>query len=172
MTFSAEQTQSQVLGFYANANVGFDNAVPATTTLFRTLGVDDQLAVLWFIYTEMGKSITPAAPGAARLQFAEGLLEQVKQLSHADQLQFMRDLVNKTSTPLTRAYGVLGTNTKLAFWFVLAELMRSGEVVPMPNGYQLARDGRKVLDAVRQLDMSQQITVLRNAVVNMGVDPF
>ncbi|MBW3586930.1 MAG: Orange carotenoid protein, partial [Cyanobacteria bacterium 0813] len=26
----------------------------------QTLSVDDQLALLWFVYTEMGKSITPA----------------------------------------------------------------------------------------------------------------
>ena len=26
----------------------------------QSLSVDDQLGVLWFVYTEMGKSITPA----------------------------------------------------------------------------------------------------------------
>lgn len=94
--------------------------------------MDDKLGLLWFIYTETGRSITAAAPGTARLQLAEGLLNQVKALSFDDQLQFMRDLVANVDTPLTRAYGVFSPNTKLAFWYQLAELMKQGFVVPVP----------------------------------------
>jgi len=66
----------------------------------------------------------------------------------------------------------LSTNTKLAFWYELSELMVQGFVVPMPPGYQPSRDVVKVLEAIKQLDFGQQITVLRNTVVNMGVDPL
>ncbi len=147
-------------------------AVQDVTTLFNCLSIDDQLGLLWFIYTETGRSITAAAPGTARLQLAEGLLKQVKALSFDDQLQFMRDLVAKADTPLTRAYGVFSPNTKLAFWYQLAELMKQGFVVPVPPGYRLSRDADRVFEAIKALDFGQQITVLRNVVVNMGVDPL
>ncbi|MDS3860822.1 orange carotenoid protein N-terminal domain-containing protein [Thermosynechococcaceae cyanobacterium BACA0444] len=149
-----------------------NTAVQDTTTLFNCLSVDDKLGLLWFLYTECGRSITAAAPGTARLQLAEGLLNQVKSLNFDAQLQFMRDLVTHTATHLTQAYGVFSPNTKLAFWFQLAELMRQGFVVPMPPGYALSRDAEQAFTAIKNLDFGQQITVLRNAVVEMGVDPF
>lgn len=172
MVLSNELAQSRFASFYNNTADQLADAVPATTTLFQNLSVDDKLAVLWFIYTELGRSITPAAPGAARLQLAEGLLNQIKQMSQAEQLQVMRDLVAQVSTPITRSYGVLSANTKLAFWYQLGVWMTECIVIPMPAGYQLSRDGEKVLQAIQQLDMGQQITVLRNVVVEMGVDPL
>ena len=60
------------------SNTQVPSPIPATIALFDQLGVDDQLAYLWYAYTEMGKTITPAAPGAARLQLAESLLNQIK----------------------------------------------------------------------------------------------
>ena len=148
------------------------DAVPATTAQIKRLSVDDQLALLWFAYTEIGRSITPAAPGAARLQLAEGLLNQIKQMSHAEQFQVMRDLVTKANTQISRSYGILSINTKLAFWYQLAEMMKNGFVVPVPAGYRMSRDTEKALETLQQLDFGQQITVLRNAVVDMGVDPL
>jgi len=171
MAFTTEFNPTVISNPYA-ANSRSVDAVPATTALFKRLTVDDQLAVLWFAYTEMGRSITPAAPGAARLQLAEGLLEQIKQMPHDDQLKVMRDLADNVNTPISRSYGVFSVNTKLAFWYQLAELMNQGFVVPMPAGYQLSGEGQEVLTAIKRLDIGQQITVLRNAVVGMGVDPL
>lgn len=148
------------------------DVVPTTIASFKRLSVDDQLALLWFAYTEMGNSITPAAPGAARLQFASGILEQLVQMSHPDQLQVMRDLASNINSPISRTYGILSVNTKLAFWYQLAELMNQGVVVPVPAGYQMSRDAEKVLETIKSLDFGQQITVLRNTVVDMGIDPL
>lgn len=170
MTFSTEFRPAVVSNPYVSGNQV--DAVAATTALFQQLAVDDQLAVLWYAYTEIGRSITPAAPGVARLQLAEGLLNQIKQMSHAEQLEVMRDLATNADTQVSRSYGVLSVNTKLAFWYQLAEWMNQGFVVPMPPGYQLSAAGQAVLDQLKQLDMGQQITVLRKAVVNMGVDPL
>lgn len=170
MTYTTESASTISNRF--NANTQLADAVPATVALFQRLSIDDQLALLWYAYTEMGSSITPAAPGAARLQLAEGLLNQIKQMSHPEQLQVMRDLATKRNTAISRAYGVLSTNTKLAFWFQLSEYMVQGIVVPMPPGYTPSRDVVTVLNAIKQLDFGQQITVLRNTVVDMGVDPL
>ncbi len=148
------------------------DAVATTTNLIKTLGTDDQLALLWYVYTEMGFSITPAAPGVARMQLAEGLLNQIKAMEPAAQLEAMRDLAENKNTPVSRAYGLFSVNTKLGFWFELSELMAKNLVISMPAGYQMTRDVAYTLDAIKNLDFGQQITVLRNAVVNMGVDPL
>jgi Orange carotenoid protein, N-terminal/Nuclear transport factor 2 (NTF2) domain len=144
--------------------------IPATIALFDQLGVDDQLAYLWYAYTEMGKTITPAAPGAARLQLAESLLTQIKQMSRAEQTQVMRDLASRADTPISRSYGFFSVNTKLAFWYELGELMKQGVVAPIPEGYQMSPGVLYVLEETKRLDPGQQITVLRNTVVDMGFD--
>lgn len=41
--------------------------IPATTARFNQLNAEDQLALIWFAYLEMGKGITIAAPGAANM---------------------------------------------------------------------------------------------------------
>lgn len=148
------------------------NVVESTIAAIRQLTTDDQLGLLWTLYKNMGGSITPAAPGAARLQFAEGLLEQVKAMPHSSQLQFMRDLVENQRTPETRAYGVLTNNTKLAFWYQLAVLMTSGSVIPVPEYYKLSGTALRLFTDVSRLDFGQQITVMRQAVVDMGFDPL
>lgn len=165
MTYTVDTQFKQV-------SVGFAAPVTDAIAAFKGLTTDEQLGLLWVIYENMGRSITPAAPGAARLQFAEGLLNDVKALPQQDQLQFMRDLVEKKNNSLTRSYGVLTNNTKLAFWYQLAEAMRAGEVIPVPSFYKLGQQAVAVFGRISKLEFNQQITVLRQAVVDMGVDPI
>jgi hypothetical protein len=150
----------------------YSESITAAISVFRALSLDDQLAVLWSVYTEMGRSITPAATGTVRLQMAEGLLNQIKQMNPAEQLEAMRDLAGQRNTPISRSYGILSPNTKLAFWYELSDLMVKRLVVPMPVSYQLSRDGAQVLETLKQLDFGQQITILRKIVSDMGVDPL
>jgi len=88
-------TYSTIAPITPQATVG---VVASTLTAIRQLTTDDQLGLLWTLYKNMGRAITPAAPVAARLQFAEGLLEQVKAMPHTLQLQFMRNLIENTKT--------------------------------------------------------------------------
>ncbi|MBD2357853.1 orange carotenoid protein [Tolypothrix sp. FACHB-123] len=171
MTFTSDSASTN-FSSALNYSTQPGDVVTSSIAVFKSLNVDDQLAVLWYAYTEMGRSITPAATGAARLQFAEGLLQQIQQMSHAQQLEVMRDLAAKRNTQFSRSYGVLGTNTKLAFWYELSELMVKGIVVPVPAGYQISRDGAQVLKTLIGLDFGQQITVFRKVVSDMGIDPF
>jgi hypothetical protein len=46
--------------------------VPKITEQFKKLTAEDQLALIWFAFTEMGKTVTVAAPGAANMIFAQG----------------------------------------------------------------------------------------------------
>lgn len=165
MTYTIESAQA----IFPGTRVA--DAVPVTTDKFNQLSVDDQLAFLWDAYTELGRSITPAAPGAANLQLMEGLLSQIKQMSPEQQTQVMKDLANRADTPISRSYGAFGVNAKLGFWYQLGEWMKQGLVAPMPPGYQMSSDVKAVLEAVQKLDGGQQITVLRNTVVDMGFEP-
>jgi hypothetical protein len=140
---------------------------------FQQLDVDQQLALLWVIYTEMGKSITPAAPGASTVSptIAEGLYEQVKVLSHEEQLQVQRDLVACNNTQISREYGALSDTTKLLFWYLLSCGMDEGVVVPYPEDYELNQNAKNIFGMLQKLDFNQQITLLRDIVSPMGVDP-
>ncbi|KJH73522.1 orange carotenoid protein N-terminal domain-containing protein [Aliterella atlantica] len=164
MTYTIESAQS----IFSNTQI--PSQIPAIIALFDQLSVDDRLALLWYAYTEMGKTITPAAPGAARLQFAERLLNEIKQMPNEGQMQVMRELALRSDTPISRTYGYFSVNTKLAFWYELGELMKQGLVTPVPTGYQMSPGVEVVLEAIKKLDAGQQITVLRNAVVDMGYD--
>jgi len=117
-----------------------DDNINQALKAIQSLDVDEQLALFWFVYTEMGSSITPAAPGASTVgtDIAEGLFNQVKEMSHEQQLQVQRDLVNKASTEYTRMYGSMSDNTKLLFWYRLAQGMENSTIIPMPPGYKLS----------------------------------
>jgi hypothetical protein len=146
------------------------DAVPATIARFKQLNAEDQLALIWFAYLEMGQSITIAAPGAASMVLAEGTLSEIKNMPGRQQTQVMCDLANNADTPICRVYATWTANIKLGFWYRLGELMEQGLVAPIPEGYQLSANASAVLQAIRELEAGQQITVLRNSVVDMGFD--
>ncbi|OLP19316.1 Red carotenoid-binding protein [Leptolyngbya sp. 'hensonii'] len=146
------------------------DTVPATIARFVQLSAEDQLALIWFAYLEMGKTITIAAPGAANMVFAEETMNQIRQMSFREQSQVMCDLANRADTPICRTYATWSANIKLGFWYQLGQWMEQGIVAPIPEGYRLSANASAVLQAIRDLDAGQQITVLRNAVVDMGFD--
>ncbi|MFM7313274.1 MAG: orange carotenoid-binding protein [Cyanobium sp.] len=147
------------------------DVVPALTARFRLLNAEDQLALIWFAYLEMGKTITIAAPGAARMQFAEPVLTRIRAMNFAQQSQVMCDLANQADTELGRWYASWSVNIKLCFWYQLGVWMEDGIVAPIPEGYQLSANAASVLTSLKTVDKGQQITVLRNFVVDMGFDP-
>jgi hypothetical protein len=147
------------------------DAVPAITARFRLLNAEDQLALIWFAYLEMGQTITIAAPGAARMQFAEPVLNEIKAMSFPEQSQVMCDLANRADTPIGRVYANWSVNIKLGFWYQLGDWMAAGLVAPIPKGYQLSANASSVLSSVKAVEQGQQITLLRNFVVDMGFDP-
>lgn len=146
------------------------DAVPATIARFTQLSAEDQLALIWFAYLEMGKTITIAAPGAANMQLAEITMNEIKQMSFQEQTQVMCDLANRADTPICRTYATWTPNIKLGFWYQLGEWMNQGLVAPIPQGYQLSANASAVLGTIQGLDSGQQITVLRNSVIDMGFD--
>jgi hypothetical protein len=146
------------------------DVVPATLARFNQLTAEDQLALIWFAFLEMGKTITVAAPGAANMMFAEDTLNQVRKMTPMEQTQFMCDLTNHADTPLCRVYATWTSNIKLGFWYELGKYMEQGIVAPIPEGYQLSANASAVLQAVRNMESGQQITILRSMVVDLGFD--
>jgi hypothetical protein len=165
MSISLQSAQS----IFSNTLIA--DAVPATTAAFDKLSVEDQLASLWYAYTEMGISITPAATGSASMALAQPLLDQIKGMQPSEQTQVMTDLAMHNDTPICRSYTAFRMNTKLGFWYELGQMMKQGTVAPIPAGYVASPEATALLEAIKQLDAGQQITVLRNTVVNMGYDP-
>ncbi|MDJ0580401.1 orange carotenoid-binding protein [Crocosphaera sp.] len=146
------------------------DAVPATIARFEQLSAEDQLALIWFAYLEMGKNITVAAPGAANMQFAQGTIKDMVSMTPLEQSQAMCDLANRADTPISRTYATWSPNIKLGFWYELGRLMEEGKIAPIPEGYKLSANASAILLTITGLESGQQITVLRNCVVDMGYD--
>lgn len=149
---SDEQNVSRTLGSYGN------------------LSTDEKLAFLWYVYTKMGTSVTPAAPGAASDEIVEGLFNQVKELSHEEQLDVQREIMESQDSFISREYGAFSQNSKLYFWYRLAQGMEAGTIVPMPENYEPSSDVTELLSQVESMEFEQQITLLRNAVVEAGAE--
>jgi hypothetical protein len=139
---------------------------------FKGLNVDDQLAWLWYVYKKMGSSVTPAAPAAASPEIAEGLFNQVKEQSKEEQLETMRAIATSDSNSvISREYGSLGPDTKLAFWYALAIGMDQGTIIGMPDDYEMQGGGQSLLSNIEGMDLESQITLLREVVMPMGAEP-
>ncbi|MGL5077196.1 MAG: orange carotenoid protein N-terminal domain-containing protein [Waterburya sp.] len=160
------------LSRFANPYLASETDVVGITAQIQRLATDDQLAALWYIYTEMGRAIAPAALEIAKFHLVERLLNQVRNASDDEQLEIMRDLANHRDTPAGRTYGVLKVKAKLAFWYQLAEWMTQEIVVPMPSDYSMTPEANQTLEALKRLALNQQTIVLRNVVAKMGVDPL
>ncbi len=148
-------------------------AVPDVVGTIQRLPIDDQLGLLWLLYRNIGDLMTPATSHTTdRIKLAGSLIYQVANLSHEEQLQFMRDLVAGTNNAMTRDYGCLTSNNKLAFWYQLAEWMCFGDVIPMPQDYQLSAPATAALNKLMTLGFNQQIAVLCLIVGKMGINPL
>lgn len=144
--------------------------VSRTLSSYGNLSTDEKLAFLWYVYTKMGTSVTPAAPGAASDEIVEGLFDQVKELSHEEQLDVQRKIIESQDSLISREYGAFSENSKLYFWYRLAQGMEAGTIVPMPENYEPSGAVTELLSQVESMEFEQQITLLRNAVVEAGAE--
>lgn len=134
---------------------------------YTQLSTDEKLALLYYIYKEMGDSITPAAPNAADINISSPLIEEVINLSDDKQLQIMRDIVEGKDTEYSHAYGGLSPNNQLLIWYIWAEGMGE-EVVDMPKDYQATEAIKNSLSLIEKLEFEEQISVFREIASNMG----
>lgn len=135
----------------------------------QNLSVDDQLAALWYAYEIVGDSIQPGGPKAAGFDIAQSLVNQMKKRSEEEQLQIQRDIVGRVDTALSREYGSNSNSTKLAFWYIAAQETEAGNLVPVPEDYEISSQGEDLLDRFEDLEFDQQIDFIGKAVLGMGV---
>jgi hypothetical protein len=134
---------------------------------YQVLSTDDKLALLYYIYKDMGDSVTPAAPNAANLDLAEPLVRGLSELPEAEQLSAMRKIVEGQDTPLSRSYGGLSPNNQLVAWYAWA--IEMGDlVIDIPKDYQ-PTDAVKILrQQIANSEFESQISFLRQAASEMG----
>ena len=135
----------------------------------HSLGMDEQLAVLWYVYRDFVKgNITPEAERPdENLDKAEGLIEKVLQMSPEQQLQVQKDIIIGKDGSELQAYQEYSSNQKLFFWYRLAAEMERGNVVRVPDDYQLSPDAQQLLDSVKEMEFSQQLVFIKD-VVGLG----
>lgn len=145
----------------------FSDEIRGIFNSYSALDTDGKLALLYYIYEKMGKSITPAAPPAADPELAPGLLGDYFNLSSEKQLDIMREIVNGEDTECSQAYGGLGANNQLLVWYAWAQGMGK-TVVDMPADYQASQPLTDVLSQIEKLEFQDQISLLREIASKMG----
>ncbi|MEH2210316.1 orange carotenoid protein N-terminal domain-containing protein [Nostoc sp.] len=134
---------------------------------FNALDTDAKLAWFYFVYKKMGDSITPAAPAAAEPELAPLLLGDYFKLSDEQQLDIMRDIVNRKDTEYSRAYGAIKENNQLLVWYAWAVAM-GDTVVGIPSSYQPSKAVNDLLSEIEGLDFEEQMSVFRTIAGEVG----
>jgi hypothetical protein len=136
---------------------------------FQRFNVDEQLALLWYLYKDIGSQISPEpndnSTGAA---IAGSWFDQVKQASKEEQLQIQRDVASRKDTEISRQYGALDSSTKLFFWYALAQGMDDGSIIQVPSDYSLPEQAQSFLEQLKPLSLEDKITFAKSVVLPMG----
>ena len=132
----------------------------------QSLKEDDQLAVLWYLYKDIAKNqITPEPEREGEnLEESNSLIDSIKGMSQDDQLQAQKDLLAGNDREEFKTYKSYSSNQKLYFWYRLAAEMEQGSVVEFPSDYQLAAEGKQLLDSLKTIGFDQQLTFMRDVV--------
>ncbi|BAY18724.1 hypothetical protein NIES2109_53330 [Nostoc sp. HK-01] len=150
-----------------SAPQALSNETQNVVQAFNKLDTDAKLAWFYFVYENMGDSITPAAPAAAEPELAPLLLNDYLLLSEEEQLNVMRDIVNRKDTEYSRAYGALKENNQLLVWYVWAVAMGES-VVDFPDDYEPGNAINDLLSQIEGLDFEAQMSVFRTIAGEMG----
>lgn len=146
------------------------DAVKQPLDQFEQFDADTQLALLWYGYLDIKDSLNPN-PDHKTEGMGRAIFDRVKALSKDDQLQAQRDIANRADNAISREYGALSPSAKLEVWLLLAQGMESGEIINVPDDYQLPGNTNDFVNQIKQLDFEQRINFTRNAVAKMGLKP-
>lgn len=146
MTYTANPTTQQAL------------------TLFQGYDVDTQLALLWFGYLDIKDELNPAPPDAVETM-GNTLYDQVKTLSSPEeQLQAQREMLQGGDSEIARAYNAFDSSGRMESWLLIARGMEKGEIVQVPEDYQLPEQTQEFTEKIKQLDLQERINFMRSAV--------
>ncbi|MBD2096164.1 hypothetical protein H6F90_13560 [Trichocoleus sp. FACHB-591] len=158
-----------------------------TLRSFQHLDVDQQIAALAYLYTELGQSISFPSSGVTSSNEISQLVKHVKELRSEDQLQFIRDVFSSqqsgreevaldphpskallelipggTKDPLSH-YQSLDPNARLAFWYRLAQEL-DRDAISTAATTQLSSGAQEIINHLKSLEVSQQVDFLRQIV--------
>lgn len=151
---------------------------------FKQLDIDDRLAALALIYQNVAGSV----PANALTSSSEvtGLVGKIGELSQERQVDALRDLLPATkndqnettldpnpskaltelisggNTIPTSEYGNMPTESKLAFWYQVAQKLGNG-VVGIPSDYSPSAKVTELLSSLQSLDTEQKVNFLTQA---------
>ncbi|MBC1219502.1 orange carotenoid protein [Nostoc sp. UCD121] len=157
MTASYDKTISQAQS----------NETQKLVDTFNNLDTDAKLAWFYLVYKKMGDSITPAVPAAAEPELSPLLLGDFFELSDEQQLDIMRDIVNRKDTEYSRAYGAIKENNQLLVWYAWAVAM-GNQVVDLPGSYEPSKAINDLVSQIEKLDFDEQISVFRTIAGEVG----
>ena len=140
------------------------DAINQSVAGFKKLPLDDQLAAMALIYTEVSGSITPSTLKRTSPEVSGGLLAQIEHLSQQEQLLALRDLLaGAGSSPLTLEYQSLDANSRLAVWYQLAQGMGS-TIAAIPSDYTVSSELADFLNSLKSMDFEHLISFLTSVV--------
>ncbi|MHC5609557.1 MAG: orange carotenoid protein N-terminal domain-containing protein [Nostoc sp.] len=144
-----------------------DESTKPALESFQRFDVDTQLALLWFGYLDLKDQLKPAPPQSVEVP-AKTLFDLFLDLSHEEQLQAQRDIVNGAANNVSQAYNALSPNAKLDVWLLLAQGMEDGTIIQVPSDYQLPAETDKFVALIKNLEFEQRINFMLSAVEAMG----
>lgn len=143
----------------ANADV-----LSQSVAAFKGLPVDDQLAALALLYTEVAGSITPATLKITSTEVSGRFVTQIEQMSQQEQLLTLRDLLTGAgSSPLTLEYQSLDTNLRLVMWYRLAQGLGS-KIAAIPSEYTVSSEVADFLNSLKSVDFEGLVSFLSRVV--------
>lgn len=144
---------------------GYEGKLSDIEGKFQSLGGDDKLAVLWYIYDGLGETTIENPDDNKESDNSSDLFNQLKDKSEDEQLQFMRDVLSGESNDSTSAYSELSDTTKIALWYRLGQGMAQGSVIQVPGDYSLSGDAQEVVESINAIGFEQKYNFMRNVIV-------
>ena len=144
-----------------------DDTTKSSVEKFQHFDVDTQLSLLWFGYLDIKDKLTPANAASAQ-DTAGALFDQIKNLSHEEQLQAQRDIAGKADTDISRAYSSVSSSGKLDIWLRLAQGMENGTIIPVPSDHKVPNETQEFVSQIKSLDFEQRIDFMRSVAIEMG----
>ena len=140
------------------------DAISQSVSAFKSLPVDDQLAALALIYTEVAGSITPSTLKMTSPEVAGRFVTQIEEMSEQEQLLALRDvLTGAGSSPITLEYQSLDTNSRLAMWYQLGQGLGS-KIAAIPSEYTVSAAVADCLGLLKSLEFEHLISFLSSVV--------
>ncbi|YAF98517.1 MAG: orange carotenoid protein N-terminal domain-containing protein [Nodularia sp. CChRGM 3473] len=165
------------------------NRVQQNASKFKKLHIDDRLAVMGRLYTEIANQLPADMIDALPTQKAADLVAQIQQVSPEEQLYALRDLLPATkndqdeimldphptkatvelaqggTTIPTGEYGAMHFEAKVAFWALLAERLGT-TIIDIPHDYSLSEPATEILNSLKSLDTNDLVSFLKQVLRN------